>query len=253
MIGDTTLRSTVEQLKCLQALLRRSLQILEPAANKRALKAQALYVRNPATLSELETEVRRLAAEPFGARAIEDLNASIEEAWRQYKHDLEEALQMAHIPFTGAWPQYFLHSLIKLIVDLGQNKVKLNNKQLRSADIPKVIEIAKKLIVELINRPFDAEQWISALQCIHENNGTSGAGHFVNIRLVRKAMREKYGKKYTDQHLAIDLVRLMDASRAQEFAFTVEVSPARNPTSSLYLPGPSGGFISGLRITPRTQ
>lgn len=233
--------------------MRRSLLILEPAANNRALKAQALHVRNPATLSELETEVRRLAAEPFGTRAIEGLNASIEDAWGQYKHDLEEALQMAHIPFSGVWPQYFLHSLIKLNVNPGQNKVELNNKQLRSADIPKVIELAKKLIIELINRPFDAEQWISVIQGIRENNDTTGTGHFVDIRLVRKAMREKYGKKYTDQHLAIDLVRLIDASRAQEFAFTVEVSPARNPTSSLYLPGPAGGFISGLRITARTQ
>jgi hypothetical protein len=243
--NENVLGTRVQDWKRLQGLLKRVIAILEAAENGRALKAQELLVKSPQAFSELAADLRRIVEESITAKAIEALDKAIADAWGHYKTELEAALSREQIPFSGSWPVYFLHSLIKLEIDRANNKVELNERRLKSADIDKVVNLAKKLISQLLERPFDPVQWGTVIQDICDKPDTKT--EFVDIRVIRKALRERYGKNYSDQHLAIDLLRLIQASREGQVPMKIEVSSARNPKGAIYLPGANGGFVSGLR------
>ena len=239
-----------QEIKRLRAKVNRVLQILELAKSGQPLRAQSLIRKTPKIFGEVRAQLKALIDGRVFIRAAEELDGLIAESRLRYKDELEQALQQAQISFSGQWPAYRLNDIIELHVDLKNDRVRIDRNWLSTLKIEKVINSSQKVLKDLLERPFDPGPFLRALlQAYEECKAAAGAhfGEYVAIKHIFQSLSKKFGPAYTMRHFAIDLFRLLQSTPA--WGLSVDFSPARSPSSGIFIPGNAAGYVSGIRIT----
>lgn len=245
----------MEEVRRLRSLVNRTLPLLDAARRGRLLEAASLIRKNPRVLQEMHQGLKRLVDARSMPRAEQDIKEAIAEAKLKYKDALERAFAKAGISFTGVWPTYLLWDALELQVDLDRERVRIVTGRLPSLDIPQIVRTSRRLLEELLARPFDPAAFATILAGAYRRalDAQGGDwGDYVEIRKLFQKLAQRCGPSYTIRYFAIDLFRLFRASCAESVPVVVELRPAGAPASGIFVATSCGGYIGGVAIRPLT-
>jgi hypothetical protein len=209
--------------------------------------------KNPDLFTRLNASIGGLVGGDALERAQVAIRDAIETARTTYRTDLESAVREAGISIQGEWPAYWLDSVLRLQVDFQNDRVRVGTRQLTTLDPVRVVATARVELKRLTGRPFDPVSFSRLIADSYERivgEGRIASGEYADINEVLKGIQAgAYGRTYSAPLFGVDLLRLREVGATD---LRVELSPARGPANGLLIPGPDGGYVSGLRVLANT-
>jgi hypothetical protein len=255
------LRDLLTRLVELKKEIERYARVTSAAVEGRHLDADQMLRRAP-KLSFRLTEALAKTAEQIREYPLEgQVRDAARRARLGYHEALERLLDDSDLPCSGQWPSYTIADVLRLQVDLERGEATLNGKALGTVEPTRIVEHVTARLAELLDRPFDAADFLSLLRAAHEQTAAAQGrsfGEYVDIREVFaavRAMMEQSGRdrRYSEAKFGADLYRLYrDGRPTTPEGLTLELSPAQNAAGGLYIPARGGGnYIAALRFQAR--
>lgn len=173
-----------------------------------------------------------------------------------YEIVLVEELKKLGISVNGSWPMFIVGGLLRLAIDLRNVSVSVDGAKIQEK-LPEAVAKHLKGRLDAANKGTDVATLFDDLEQVYlkaQRDQDDVPGGYLDIRLVYKLVRAAKPKRptYTTTQFAIDIYRIKTFGGAE--ASRIELSPAQNASTGLYVPSVGGGnYIAAIRIQPKTN
>lgn len=189
----------------------------------------------------------------------EELKRKTEKQILHYRDLLMEALKSDGCTVEGRFPKYRINKVIKVVIDKRKRRARIGTNfhaiPIRDdISVTNVADAVKKQIQRLLQRPFDAHEflqtlWNAYLLALTHDKGALRIGDCVSIFTVHKfvvwlkqrdaAFVDEEGKKfapYLPDEFAVDIGKLLAEGVTQtQQGYRLHLVPVRNPKEALFI------------------
>jgi hypothetical protein len=244
-MADSTLDGSLRAMTALHRSGDRLVRLLELASKGRYLAVAPLLKRDPTVFADVVEAAGKVASiDPD--QLVKLVQERIDESKLRFQLDFETALAQRGWKADGQWPTYVLGGTIPVRVDLRTQRITIGTRSLPTLDIDSAIGAIARVLVLLLDRPFEARSFLEAIFSAYGDAVrvlNLEPGQFAPINEIHK--RVSQAKEYSAEAFGIDLSKLI---RDPPDSRRIELSPARGPRGAIFVPLPiGGGFVSGIK------
>ena len=228
-------------------------QLESSLVNSDYLSAEKYLERFEKVRERLRTLEVALGHTDFGA-----IHALVSERARAqrigYEVELVEEFKKLGVSIAGSWPRFVVGGLFRLEIDLRNVSVSVDGVKIPEKQ-PEAVAKRLKGRLDAANKDTDVAMLFDGLEQAYSKaqlDQDDVPGGYVDVRLVYRLVRAARPKRptYTTSQFGMDIYRIKAFGGAE--ASRIELSPAQNASTGLYVPSLGGGnYIAAIRIQPK--